>query len=343
MTATANPSPNPQESDLLSRSVKRIKGDGNPPIAEEYHLYEAPPKLLSYKDMLSSLEPTSILCDSSNRDEILEEDSDFEDDGIIPTIHISKEEKKRICTPWLNSLIIKAFGTNKAGYNFIFPRIKAQWKPRGKMDCIDLGLDFFLIRFHDKEDLNRVLHGGPWFIGPHFLTVRRWEPSFDPAKATFKTTTIWARLPHLPIEYYDVQILERIGNMLGTPLRLDAYTAHQSRGQYARICIQVDLDKPLVPFVQIGKHVQKVLYEGPIALCYACGCVGHKEDKCPLKTPQPMAIVEEQLTDSQNSQVPAEGNCKDLPDSQGFGPWMLVEQQKNKKKQNHSQINNPVS
>ncbi|GLT63477.1 hypothetical protein SLA2020_360400 [Shorea laevis] len=342
MSAIANPILNSQEADLLSRSVKRIKGDDNPPIAEEHLMFEAPQKQLSYRDMVSSLEPTAILCDSSNRDEILEEDSDMEDDGTIPTILISKEEKKRIRMPWLNSLIIKAFGTDKAGYNYIFPRIKAQWKPRGKMDCIDLGLDFFLIRFHEKEDLNRVLHGGPWFVGPHFLTIRRWEPSFDPAKATFKTTAIWARLPHLPIEYYDVQILERIGNILGTPLRLDAHTAHQSRGQYARICIQVDLDEPLVPFVRIGKHIQKVLYEGPAALCYECGCVGHKEDKCPLKIPHPMVVSEEQIAESQNSQDPVEKSSNDLPDNQGFGPWMLVERRKNKKKQSTTQLNNSV-
>ncbi|GKV32462.1 hypothetical protein SLEP1_g41069 [Rubroshorea leprosula] len=109
--------------------------------------------------MVSLLEPTAILCDNSNRDEILDEDSDDEDDGSIPTILISKEEKRRIRQPWINSIIIKAFSTDRASYNFIFPRIKAQWKPRGKMDCIDLGLDFFLIRFHEKEDLNRVLHG----------------------------------------------------------------------------------------------------------------------------------------------------------------------------------------
>ncbi|GKV06468.1 hypothetical protein SLEP1_g18364 [Rubroshorea leprosula] len=314
MSAIATPTLNSQEADLLSRSVKRIKGDSNSSIAEEYQLFEAPQKQLSYRDMVYSSEPTAILCDSSNRDEALEEDSDMEDDGTIPTILISREEKKRICMPWLNSLIIKAFGTDKAGYNFIFPRVKAQWKPRGKMDCIDLGLDFFLIRFHEKEDLNRVLHGGPWFVGPHFLTIRRWEPSFDPAKATFKTTAIWARLPRLPIEYYDVQILERIGNMLGTPLRLDAHTVHQSRGQYARICIQVDLDEPLVPFVRIGKHIQKVLYEGPAALCYACGCVGHKEDKCPLKIPHPMVVSEDQIIESQNSQGPVEGNKSTVSD-----------------------------
>ncbi|GKV17362.1 hypothetical protein SLEP1_g27876 [Rubroshorea leprosula] len=343
MSDTANQIPNPQEADLLIRSVKRIKGDGNPPIAEEYQLYEAPPKQLSYRDMVSCLEPAAILCDSSNREEILDEDSDYEDDGSIPTILISKEEKRRIRMPWLNSIIIKAFGTEKAGYNFILPRIKAQWKPRGKMDCVDLGLDFFLIRFHEKEDLNRVLHGGPWFVGPHFLTIRKWEPSFDPAKATFTTTAIWVRLPRLPIEYYDVQILERIGNMLGTPLRLDAHTAHQSRGQYARICVQVDLDEPLVPFVRIGKHIQKVLYEGPAALCYSCGCVGHKEDNCPLKVPQPMVVSNEHNIEAQTSQASVDGNCNEPPENQGFGPWMLVERRKNKKKVNNNHLSHSAS
>ncbi|GKV19211.1 hypothetical protein SLEP1_g29500 [Rubroshorea leprosula] len=278
MSDTANQTPNPQEADLLIRSVKRIKGDGNPPIAEEYQLYEAPPKQLSYIDMVSCLEPAAILCDSSNREEILDKDSDHEDDGI-----------------------------------------KAQWKPRGKMDCIDLGLDFFLIRFHEKEDLNRVLHGGPWFVGPHFLTIRKWEPSFDPAKATFTITAIWARLPRLPIEYYDVQILERIGNML------------------------VDLDEPLVPFVCIGKHVQKVLYEGPAALCYSCGCVGYKEDNCPLKVPQPMAISNEQNIEAQTSQASVDGNCNEPPENQGFGPWMLVERRKNKKKVNSNHLSHSAS
>ncbi|GKV23781.1 hypothetical protein SLEP1_g33477 [Rubroshorea leprosula] len=305
MSDTANQTPNPQEADLLIRSVKRIKGDGNPPIAEEYQLYEAPPKQLSYRDMVSCLEPVAILCDSSNREEILDEDSDYEDDGSIPTILISKEEKRRIRMPWLNSIIIKAFGTKRAGYNFILPRIKAQWKPRGKMDCIDLGLDFFLIRFHEKEDLNRVLHGGPWFVDPHFLTIRKWEPSFDPAKATFTTTAIWARLPRLPIECYDVQILQRIGNMLGTPLRLDAHTTHQSRGQYARICVQVDLDEPWY-LLYVLANMSKRFFMRDLLL-YAT----------------PMA---------QTSQTSIDGNCNEPPANQGFGPWMLVERRKNKKK-----------
>ncbi|GLT49330.1 hypothetical protein SLA2020_228940 [Shorea laevis] len=141
MSTAYNPHASTQKNDLLSRSIKRIKGSDYPPISEEYHLVENPPQQLSYKDLVIRNEPIEICCDTSINLNLLEEDFDCEDDGTIPTILISKEEEKRIRSPWINSIIIKAFGTKSAGYNFIYPRIKAQWKLRGRMDCIDLGVD----------------------------------------------------------------------------------------------------------------------------------------------------------------------------------------------------------
>ena len=40
------------------------------------------------------------------------------------------------------------------------------------MDCVDLGKDFFLIRFSCVDDFDKVLNGGPWFIGGYFLAIR---------------------------------------------------------------------------------------------------------------------------------------------------------------------------
>ena len=40
------------------------------------------------------------------------------------------------------------------------------------------------MRFGLVEDYNNVLNGGPWFIGEHFLSIRRWEPNFKPANAS---------------------------------------------------------------------------------------------------------------------------------------------------------------
>ena len=61
---------------------------------------------------------------------------------------------------------------------------------------------------------------------------------------------VWARLP---IEFYDMGVLKEIGNAIGPVLRIDATTTSGTYGRYARICVQVDLAKPLVRRVFIGR------------------------------------------------------------------------------------------
>ena len=173
-----------------------------------------------------------------------EEDlSNIEDNSEdrCPVILLSKEEKQRIHAPWRSAFIIKAFGKS-LGYKCLDYKILAIWKPVGDMQCIDLGHDFFLTRFKLNEDYSKVVNGGPWFIGQQFLTLRRWTPGFRPSEAKISTTAVWARLPELPIEFYDEIILRRIGTQLGTFLKIDARTMDNERGRFARVCVQIDLD-----------------------------------------------------------------------------------------------------
>ena len=57
--------------------------------------------------------------------------------------------------------------------------------------------------------------------------------------------------------------------------------ATESRGKFARLCIQVDVDKPLITTVMIGKLQQTVTYEGIHNLFFECGRMGHKREACP--------------------------------------------------------------
>lgn len=41
--------------------------------------------------------------------------------------------------------------------------------------------------------------------------------------------------------------------MIGTVLQIDTYTATEDRGRYAKLCVQVDIDKPLIYTVLIGR------------------------------------------------------------------------------------------
>lgn len=76
--------------------------------------------------------------------------------------------------------------------------------------------------------------------------MRVWEPNFKPSSANVSTVALWVRLPELPIEYYDKEALTDIGRAIGSVLRVDSNTAREARGRYARICVQVDLGKPLI-------------------------------------------------------------------------------------------------
>nr|POE78860.1 transposon tx1 uncharacterized 149 kda protein [Quercus suber] len=211
-----------------------------------------------------------------------EADSDCEESSLcegMVAVSLSKEEKIRIRVLWGNAIIVKTFG-RKVGFLFLSTKLRSMWRPSGRMDIIDLGNDFFLVKFELKIDLDVVLKGGPWFVGQQFLAIRKWEPEFKAEEATLSSVAVWIRLPGLPIEFYEPTILKKIGRAIGPVLRIDSFTANGARGRFARLCVQINIDQPLINTVKIGKMSQPVQYEGINMLCFACGRLGHRMDNC---------------------------------------------------------------
>ena len=62
------------------------------------------------------------------------------------------------------------------------------------------------------------------------------------------------------MEFYEPSGLKKIGRAIGPVLIIDSHTANWERGRFARLCVQVNLDKPLVRKIYIGKLEQCVLY-----------------------------------------------------------------------------------
>ena len=103
-----------------------------------------------------------------------DEDSDSESSDLregLVAIPFSKELKNHIQSPWSKSLIVKVYG-RAVGFSFLHGRLLSLWKPVGKLDCMDLGKEFFLVCFSVREDCEAVLRNGPWFIGENFLSIR---------------------------------------------------------------------------------------------------------------------------------------------------------------------------
>jgi hypothetical protein len=249
--------------------------------------------------------------------------SSDDDDDIEPpeegevVVKFSRELKQRIREPWSTSLIIKVFGRS-VGYMFLVNKLKYLWKVTGNFSCVDLGLGFFLVRFDSRDGFEDVLKGGSWFIGEHFLSLRPWVLDFRASEAVVSSVAVWVRLSELPVEYYQKDSLMHIGKELGPVLHVDYNTAAGTRGRFAHICIQLDLDKPQVRTVRIGKTKLAVVYEGIGLLCFHCGKIGHRIDQCPNRCPEDI-----------NPPTPlVDVGTPEEEETNNFGPWMLVQWRK---------------
>lgn len=142
-----------------------------------------------------------------------------------------------------------------------------------------------------------------------------WRPNFRPSFELIHKTMVWVRFPELPLELFDEEVLYAMGNTIGRTIKVDAMTLATARGKYARVCVELDLAKPLVPFLMILGSPQWVEYEGLYKICFDCGKYGHRSEDCPGKTPVPQEA-------SPPPPAQQEGAAGSDSDS-GFGPWML--------------------
>lgn len=106
----------------------------------------------------------------------------------------------------------------------------------------------------------------------------------------------------LPIEYYEESVLRDIGKAIGPVLRVDTYTTLEAKGRFARLCVQVNLDKPIVKAIKVGGIRQPVQYEGISSLCFFCGRVGQKSKGCPYRAQWPVQVHEDAGKENQTSQ-----------------------------------------
>ena len=281
-----------EEQDELTRSKKKVKDVKHVGFSEGHESGPLSPvkglnpwnQSMSFKDKLVGEIPGAIT-QAFNFGDLMEDDvkSDKEVEMLrqgLVAVKFSKEFKQHIRDPWTRALIVKVYGKS-VGFHFLQSKLLSLWKLAGRMDCVNLGNGFFLVRLSLKEDFENILKKGPWFIGGHFLSLRPWEPDFRPSSANVSSVAIWVRLNALLIEYYNAEALHQIGNSIDNVLQVDTFTTSEIRGRFARLCIQIDVEKPLVTAILLGTVEQPVSYEGIQKLCFRCGRLGHRREVCP--------------------------------------------------------------
>jgi hypothetical protein len=121
---------------------------------------------------------------------------------LLPKVYLDPSVFQELCTPWKDALVVKLLGKN-IGYNTMKDRLHRIWKLQGGFEIMDNDNGFYMVKFDQAADKEKVITGGPWMIFDHCLAVTHWSPEFASPDAKVDRTVVWIRFPGLNLVYYD--------------------------------------------------------------------------------------------------------------------------------------------
>ncbi|CAN0843762.1 hypothetical protein LINGRAHAP2_LOCUS4029 [Linum grandiflorum] len=245
-------------------------------------------------------------------------------DGVR-SLRTSGKFRAKLCAPLKKALVIRLLGKS-VGIQYLYNRLKALWRPEGRLRMVDLDNEIFLASFENSLDYDHALTGGPWLILDHYLVVHTWDPSFRASSNLPPKMVVWIRFPRLPYQYYHEEILKGLGNLIGRTVRMDDRTLTSARGKFARLAVEINLREPVATGVFLDDVWQEVEFENLPTLCFECGRVGHEaaaclstKDNLPELNPTPVAFG---FNPTMRSPESTTGGIPKRPE---FGPWLTVE------------------
>lgn len=263
-------------------------------------------------------------------------------------IKLDGDSLNRACLKFQHALYGKLFGKSPP-FAEVKADLLAKWSSFGEISISDLPNGFLLIRCSSQKAMQSLLLDGPWSVNGIILQLSPWKPFFEPTFAKLSSAAIWIQLHNLPVEFWEGETLEAIANQFGTLLKVDEFTAALTRSKFARICVDVDLSKPLSRGFWIGDDHHRVfvivLYERLPTFCYSCGLIGHGTNSCNSSAtpgaarPNPSrpvwqtgtgsslvsGVEDQQMDDSDPSpDAPPSALLDGKNSDTDYGPWLLV-------------------
>lgn len=280
-----------------------------------------------------------------------------------PDIRFSQKVEAKLNFEWNCAVIVKLMGkpNSENAYKFMFDGLNRKWVTKGPWQLVDLPNGFFAVKFQLFEDMDYALCNGPWIIAGQTLVVQKWDPNFDPLVDKISRMAVWVRILDLPVKYYKEFALKTIGGLIGPVVKIDKVTLAQTRGKLCRLCVEINLNEPLKPFINLYGKPYGVVYEGISTICFNCGVYGHVREQCPYKSENQYDVKEPTKPTAETSTEPADPNLVDVsmlnpedglnsytkdqsapkPKSNAnVGPWMVMSYRNRKKNFNASPSRN---
>ncbi|XP_026399023.1 uncharacterized protein LOC113294860 [Papaver somniferum] len=216
-------------------------------------------------------------------------------DFRVPNMNSAEENSRSFFIPdevinecldeWKFSLIGR-LDLVKLKMNNVSEALLKQCQLKGKVQFIPLGKGFFIIKLDNLEDRNHIWQGF-WKVDAQILSIRAWEPNFNPAAQKTTSAYVWVIFPGLSIEYWKESILMQMGSILGRAIKVDKITLKRIVGYYACVLVEIDISKSIPNSIWVnskyGKFEQPIQVPNKPKFCSHCKSLGHFVIECRTK------------------------------------------------------------
>ncbi|XP_059669015.1 uncharacterized protein LOC132314132 [Cornus florida] len=201
----------------------------------------------------------------------------------------------------------------------------------------------FLFRFSSSSQAQKVLSLGPWSIAGKPFSLLRWTNQIQSQPSTIACIPTWIKFFNIPLNYWTTNGLSYIASSVGEPLYADQATEDRTKLKFARLCVNVDFQKPLRNVVQLkmeGNLVNiKVEYQWIPKFCSKCHQLSHTVNSCPLNIIQPPPLQINKPSSQQNNTPMIDHR----PAIQPTTEWVTIRRKKSKPPVNTAQTSKQPS
>uniref|UniRef100_A0A803PHI0 DUF4283 domain-containing protein n=1 Tax=Cannabis sativa TaxID=3483 RepID=A0A803PHI0_CANSA len=192
--------------------------------------------------------------------------------------HIDLEEVKIEEESWKSSIICMVLGANVPAL-VLEGFIRRIWGHLRIVQVARMTKGLTMVKFSDEATRDEVLENGMIQLDRKPVIVRPWSTDWNVIRMV-KSVPLWIRLPKLGLQYWGKKILSALISTVGIPIMVDKYTKDQTRVQFARVLVEMDItDKPERSFWFVNEYGQllehEIEYEWLPVKCKHCGRFEH--------------------------------------------------------------------
>jgi hypothetical protein len=183
-----------------------------------------------------------------------------------------------------NCLVGKLVADHLVSKEAILTSLLRGWKPSKTPTFTVLGDNLFLVEFTDENDKISVLEGRPWVFEGNLFAVEDYDGLTTPSDISFDKAAFWVRMIGLPLACMNLTVGHQIGSSMGKVEEVDVDDGGMGWGEFLRVKITLDLQKPLMRGRMLkingSTTLVKFQYEKLPKFCFRCGVIKHGNTGC---------------------------------------------------------------